>query len=204
MNIIRSLKNTSSVGHDEVSTKILKYVASSICEHLSHILNLCIVTGTYPDDLKVSVVKPLFKKDNRELLECYRPVALLSIFSKIFEKYINDKIYNFLEKHNILAYEQKGFRKNKTINMAIYNFIKNVITNMDNKRPVCAIYCDMTQAFDYVNHDILLKKLEDYGIRGNILALMESYLKNRKQYTEVTRIDLKNKKEEILKSDVRS
>lgn len=200
LKIIKDLKNTNSVGHDEVSTKVLKYVADIICVHLSFIINLCISTGTYPDKLKISIIKPLFKKDDKESMNCYRPIALLSIFSKIFEKYIYEQIYNFLERHNILTHEQKGFRRSKTINMAIFDFLKNIYNKVDTKVPICAVYCDMTQAFDYVSHDILLNKLEAYGIRGNVLKLMESYLKNRTQYTEITRININKKCEETFNS----
>lgn len=75
--------------------------------------------------------------------------------------------------------------------------------NVDKRTPVCSIYCDMTQAFDYVNHDILLRKLEAYGIRGNILNLVESYLKNRKQFTEISKININTKKEETYASKKR-
>ena len=201
--IIRSLKNTTSIGHDGIATKVIKYVAYHICDHLSHIVNICISTGSYPEALKTSIVKPLFKKDDKQSMNCYRPVALLPIFSKVFEKYIYLQIYNYLEKFNILTDSQKGFRKNKTIDMAIFDFINKVMINIDKKTPVCAIYCDMTQAFDYVNHNILLSKLEAYGVRGNVLQLMESYLKNRTQYTEISKININTRNEETYTSNKR-
>lgn len=123
----------------------------------------------------------MFKKDDKEQLENYRPIALVPVFSKIYEKYIYNELYTYFEKYKILCDEQKGFRQNKNINMAIYDFYKTIITNVDNRIPVCAIYCDMTQAFDYVDHSILLSKLESYGIRGNVLNLLKSFLTNHKQ-----------------------
>lgn len=200
LQIIRSLKNTTSVGYDGISTKVLKYVAYHICNHLSHIINLCLDKGTYPENLKTSIVRPIFKKDNKQSMNCYRPISLIPVISKVFEKYIYNQLYNYLEKFNILSEDQKGFRKNKTINMAIFDFLRNVMINVDKRTPVCSIYCDMTQAFDYVDHDILLRKLEAYGIRGNILSLIESYLKNRRQYTEISKINIQTKKEEIYSS----
>lgn len=195
LNIIKSLKNTNSVGYDEISTKIIKHVADLISVHLSHILNLCISHGVFPDLLKVSIVKPVFKKGDKQQMENYRPIALLPIFSKIYEKYIYNELYAYLEKHMILCNEQKGFRKNKTINMAIYDFLNTIMTNIDKKTPVCAMYCDMTQAFDYVDHNILRNKLYSYGIRGNILDLLMTYLSNRKQKTAITDLNLKTKEE---------
>lgn len=195
--IIRTLRNTNSVGYDGISTRILKAVAYEISTPLSYIINLSITVGVFPEALKKSVVKPLFKKENRELMQNYRPISLISIISKIFEKYMHRQLNSYVEKNNIICNEQKGFREKKTINMAIYDFLQTVMTNMDHNIPVCAIFCDMTQAFDYVHHSILIKKLEAYGVRGNVLKLFESYLQKRKQITEVSRINLTTKREEI-------
>ena len=202
--IISGLNNTNSVGYDGICTKILKAVAGEICSPLSYIINLCISEGIFPDALKKSVIKPLFKKQDRELMEYYRPISLIPIFSKIIEKYIYKELNLYLEANNILCYEQKGFRKHKSINLAIYDFLHTVMTNMDKNSPVCAVFCDMTQAFDYVQHNILLKKLDAYGIRGNVLELLKSYLHDRKQITEITRINLRTKREEIFLSEERN
>lgn len=204
LKIISSLNNTYSTGYDGIQTKIIKSVAKEICKPLAHIINLCICEGTFPDVLKKSIVKPLYKKSDKELKENYRPISLVSIFSKIIESYIYKELSTYLEKHNILCNEQKGFRKNKTINMAIYDFLNTVMTNVDRNNPVCAIFCDMSQAFDYVQHDILLQKLETYGIRGNILKLLQSYLLDRKQVTEISRINSDTKREEIFLSEERN
>lgn len=201
--IINSLKNTNSVGYDGFSTKIIKEVSSDICGPLSHIINLCITEGVFPDALKKSVVKPLFKKQDKELVEFYRPISLIPIFSKIIEKYIYKELNTYLEKNKILCDEQKGFRAKKTINMAIYDFLYKIMLNIDKRNPVCAIFCDMTQAFDYVQHDTLLSKLECYGIRGNIHNLIKSYLQNRKQVTAISRINSETKFEEISVSEER-
>lgn len=202
--IIRSLKNTNSAGFDELSTKVMKFVADEISSHLCYILNLCITQGSYPEALKTAIIKPLFKKGNKEQMENYRPIALTSIVSKVFEKYIGSAIQSFLDKHDILVNEQKGFRRNKNINMALYDFLKEVIINVDNRTPVCSIYCDMTQAFDYVDHEILLSKVESYGIRGNILKLIKTFLSNRKHITEVSKIDIRTKTEQIYRSEERT
>lgn len=202
--IISSLKNTNSVGYDEISTKVVKFTSQYISSHLSHIINLCISTGIYPDGLKTSVVKPLFKKENKELMESYRPVTLIPVFSKVFEKFIYKQLYSYLEEHNILVKEQKGFRQKKSINRAIYDFLHAIMTKLDIKTPICAIFCDMTQAFDYVDHKILLAKLDHYGIRGNVLSLIESYLTDRKQFVEIKRINEANKREETYTSHMRT
>lgn len=201
--MIKLLKNSSSVGQDDICTKVIKYVAEEISDHLCYILNLCITEGTYPEKLKTTIVKPLFKRENRNKIENYRPVALTSVISKIFEKYIASGIHNYLEKYNILVNEQKGFRRKMNINMALFDFLKKVIMNVDNRIPVCSIYCDMSQAFDRVDHKILLNKLEAYGIRGNVLKLIQTFLSNRKQITEISKIDVRTKTEYVYHSKER-
>lgn len=198
--IILSLKNKRSVGYDCISTNVLKYVADLVACPMSHIINLCISEGIYPDGLKPTIVKPLFKKDDREDMQYYRPIALIPIISKVFERVIYNSIYSFISKNNILATEQKGFQKNVNINMAIYDLLKTVMNNMDNRMPICAVYMDLTKAFDYVDHSKLLKKLSMYGIRGNVLSLLKSYLSNRIQITQIDKINIKNKFEESHKS----
>lgn len=202
--IIRNIKNTKSVGYDGLCTEVIKYVATNICQHISYIINLCIEAGVFPDKLKTVIIKPLFKKESRDNMKNYRPIALVPILSKIFEKYIHRELNHYLESNCILVKEQKGFRCNKSINMAIYDFLQFVMRNVDNRVPVCSIYMDMTQAFDHVDHTILLGKLNAYGIRGNVLKLFESYLKNRIQYTEVTRINIVTRREEIHRSEPRN
>lgn len=107
--IIKNLKNTNSVGFDGISTKVIKSVNEEICSHLSYLINLSIITGEYPNDLKKTIIKPLFKKENRESLDHYRPIALIPIFSKIFEKYLYGEIYSYLEKKIFFVMNKKVF-----------------------------------------------------------------------------------------------
>jgi hypothetical protein len=201
--IIMSLRNTHSTGYDGVSTYILKKVSVIISVVLSHIINLCIANGVYPEKLKLTIVKPLFKKGDRDNINCYRPIALIPIIAKIFEKVIYHIIYSYFEKFNLFSTEQIGFRKNKNINMAMHNLLETVITAMDKRIPVAALYMDLTKAFDFVDHGILLKKMEAYGVRGVALTLLKSYLSNRKQATAITKICLKSCKEIKYLSDYR-
>ncbi|XP_062526350.1 probable RNA-directed DNA polymerase from transposon X-element isoform X2 [Bombyx mori] len=136
-------------------------------------------------------------------MEFSRPVASLPVFSKIVEKFLYKEIYDFLEKYNVLLENQKGFRKNKNINMAILDFLNVITCDMDNGDYITALFCDMTQAFDHVDFNILLCKLEYCGMRGNILNLLESYLKDRIQYTEISNIDFVKKTELKFKSNKR-
>lgn len=186
--IIKNLKNKSSTGNDDICTKVIKYVAETISPILSHIMNLCIEQGIFPAKLKTAIIKPMFKKLDKENMTYYRPIALIPIIAKIFEKVIYNCLYSYFEKNNIFAAEQKGFRKNKSINSAIYDFLYEVVTSIDKRIPTVALFMDMTKAFDYVDHSVLIMKLQTYGVRGNVLNLIKSYLSGRKQMTIVSKL----------------
>lgn len=202
--IIHNLKNTTTVGYDGVCTQVVKYTKEVIARPLTHIINLCITNGVFPNSLKKVIIKPLFKKDDKLDVKNYRPIAKIPIFSKIFEKVIYNSIYNYFEKYNLFCNEQKGFRKNNNINMALFDLLSHIMTSVDERAPVCALYTDMTKAFDYVSHKILLKKLYGYGIRGNILKLLESYLDNRTQCTEISQLCPKSNLLTIYTSEARA
>lgn len=202
LKIICGQKNKNSVGPDEVNIKVIKYAADILSVPLSHIINLCISKGIFPDKLKVANIIPIHKKGDKKNMRNYRPIALLSAFAKIFEKIIYDRFYDFFDKNKIFAKEQKGFQKNKTINTAIYDLLQPVLTSMDERNNICALFMDLTKAFDFVNHNILLNKLESHGIRGNSLDLIKSYLSNRKQSVILSGIDTKTATEKQYNSDV--
>lgn len=202
--IIKGLKNKRSVGYDGVSTKVIKYVADCLAPHLSYLINLSISEGVFPDMLKTGIIKPIHKKDDKEDMKSYRPVALLSVFAKVFEKFIHMQLYNYFEKMNLLTVEQQGFREQRSTTMAIFDLLSTVTRNVDKRRPVCSVFMDMTQAFDFVDHNILLKKLDSYGVRGNVIKLLESYLSNRRQYVEISRLDPITKKETAFLSESRT
>ena len=127
----------------------------------------------------------LFKKGNPELPSNYRPISLLSIFSKIFEKLMYKRLYRFLEVHKALYSLQFGFQENHSIDHSLVSLTEAVRNTLDNKRFGCGIFIDLQKAFDTVNHKILLSKLEHYGIRGCALEWFRSYLSERKQYASV-------------------
>lgn len=204
LTIINNLKNTNSTGYDDIKTSVIKSVGPIVAPVLCDTVNACIYNGVFPEALKISIIKPMHKKDEKTKMCNYRPVALIPIFAKIFEKVIYNRLNNYFEKNNIFCQEQMGFRQNKTINMAVYNFLKNIHHNMDNRKPVAAMYMDMTRAFDYVDHKILLKKLYSYGIRGNVVKLIQSYLEGRKQFTQISQVNIKTKTETTYSSSTRT
>ena len=148
-------------------------------------MNQSFQCGIFPDKLKIAKVISLFKKGNPELPSNYRPISLLSIFSKIFEKLMYRRLYKFLEIHNVLYSQQFGFQENHSIDHALVSLTEAIRNTFDNKRLGCGIFVDLQKAFDTVNHRILLSKFEHYGIRGCALEWFRSYLSDRKQYVSV-------------------
>ena len=140
--------------------------------------NKSIITGIFPTRLKYSQVAPIYKKGDKHELSSYRPISLLTSLSKIFEKVIYNRLYDHVTRHEILAKEQYGFRNNCSTEKAIYNLTDNILKALDNRQLVGGIFCDLSKAFDYVNYDILLAKLEFYGVKGHAHKLITSYLKN--------------------------
>jgi len=184
-NLIMNLKNTSAVGIDDIPVKVLKYLADIICVPLTYLINLSFTTGEFPDYLKTSITKPQYKKGSKSEVGNYRPISILSNISKIFEKAIFKRMQNFLEMTNIITNNQNGFRTNKSTTHTIYQGISEILTSLNNKKATTCVMVDLSKAFDSVQHQILFNKLYKCGIRGLAFKLIENYLQNRTQITEI-------------------
>jgi len=134
----------------------------------------------------------LIKKGNKTEIPNYRSISLLTSFSKVFEKVICKRLYCHINTNKILATEQYGFRSNCSTETAAYNLINNIIEALNSNKWVGGIFCDLTKAFDYVNHNILLSKLEFYGLTGKAKNLIKSYLNDRYQRVRIRNKYLKN------------
>ena len=141
--------------------------------------------GVFPEKLKLAQVIPLFKKGDSFLCTNYRPISLLSCFHKLFEKFMKMRLENYLDNNNILYQHQYGFRKTYSTNLALLEAVDEIYSKLNDGFYGIGIYLDLQKAFDTVNHDILLKKLDYYGIRGTPLNWFKSYLLDRKQFTKV-------------------
>ncbi len=141
-------------------------------------------TGIFPDKLKIGKIIHIFKNDDETQFTNYRPISLLPIISKIFEKIIFKQLYKFLLDNKLLYQSQYGFRGHST-EYAILELIDRITLEMDNRNTPISIFLDLSKAFDTLDHQILIIKLEYYGLNGFSIKLMESYLINRKQYVEI-------------------
>jgi hypothetical protein len=179
--VIRSLKTTNSSGYDEVSNRLLKLSAPIIASPLTYVCNAALKCGVFPDRLKYAFVKPVHKKGSKQDLSNYRPISLLPIFSKVLEKIIYVRLYTHLLHNKILSSHQFGFRDDHATDQAIFSLVDTILEAMNQKLVVAGIFCDLHKAFDSVNHEILLKKLQFYGIVGKLYMLIRSYLDKRYQ-----------------------
>ena len=179
--IINKLSGNKS---SDISITLLKRCTHIISPILHKFLNIFLSSGIFPEILKTSIVSPVYKKGNPQLFENYRPISTLPIFSKIFEKIIYTRIYDFLIKNKILYEKQFGFRKGHSTSHAINYSVKYVSDKIEQKQHVIGIFLDLSKAFDTISHSKLLVKLQNYGIRGNCLDLITNYLSNRKQVTK--------------------
>ena len=150
--------------------------------HLVKIFNQCLHQGIFPDELKVGRLTPIYKKDDECSLENYKPVSTLPIFGKIFEKIIYSRIDNFLTTKDIIFDKQFGFRKSHSTSHALNFSISHIEKELDDKNHVLGVFIDLSKAFDTIDHSKLLRKLHNYGIRGNALELIKP-LKNARSIT---------------------
>ena len=183
--IIEKLKDKKSCGYDELSARFLKLCSPYISEPLANILNASIVNGIYPDPLKIASVTPVYKKGVKNDPSNYRPISVLSTVNKVFEKILHKRLYKYLSKFEILYDYQFGFREGHSTTQALVEITDRIKFAIDKNELTCGIFIDLTKAFDTVNHHILLQKMYNYGIRGNVYSLFKSYLSNRQQFVKV-------------------
>ena len=187
--IITNLTSKNTTGYDDINQKIVIKSAPYIAEILSEIINSSFKLGIFPDDLKIAKVVPIFKNGDKSQVSNYRPISILPIFSKIFEKAMFDRLLKYLDKYNILTTSQYGFRPNHSTYMPILNLTDLITTNFEEKNYTIGIFIDLAKAFDVIDHKLLLIKLKYYGIKGASFHWFNSYLSNRSQYTQVNSIN---------------
>jgi Reverse transcriptase (RNA-dependent DNA polymerase) len=183
--IIKIMQPKQSCDIDGISLKLLKYIAVEICVPLSHIFNLSLTSGTFPTKLKRSRIVPIFKAGDPENCDNYRPISLLSSISKILEKIVHVKLVNHLDLNNLLYDHQYGFLRGKSTEQTLLH-VTDYIAKALNKGDYCiALFLDLKKAFDVVSHEILIQKLQKFGISGTTLDWFKSYLKDRSQIVDI-------------------
>ena len=177
--IITNLPNKKSSGYDNLDNTILKELKEILVKPLTSLFNRSMAEGIFPMSMKISEVVPLYKNKERELSTNYRPISLLITISKVLEKLVHKRTYQFLNDSHQIFESQYGFRSKHSCENAIQELIGRILKGLEHKQKTLAIFLDLSKAFDTISHSVLFEKLEKYGIHGNCLDWFVSYLSDR-------------------------
>jgi len=186
--IVSNLKNKYSTGYDDVPIAIIKKAKDVLLKPLLHLVNSSLISGIFPEELKIAKIIPVHKKNCKNEVTNYRPIALLPAISKIFERAMSNQLLEYLESNGLLDSFQHGFRKGKSVKTATIEFIESVIDSIDDFEKAVGIFIDLSQAFDSISHEILLERLRSLGVQGAAYKWFESYLLNRRLFVQVTHL----------------
>ena len=178
---ITRLHCNKSSGPFSTSISILKKLKFVISKPLEILFNFSFNSGIVPENFKLARVVPVFKSGTQSNMGNYRPISLLSVFSKLLEKLMYNRLIDFIRKKSILYPKQFGFREQHSTDHALLSIVDKIQNSIDNREYSCGIFLDFSKAFDTVNHKILIQKLEHYGIRGVANDWFTSYLSGRNQ-----------------------
>lgn len=183
--LLRQVDPAKAPGLDAIPGIVLKFCAKELSYPLARIFQASMNMGIFPWQWKTARISPVFKKGDKTQASNYRPVALLSLLSKIMERYVNFYLQRHLEENNLLEDCQFGFRAGNHTLHPLLILHQTAAQCLDRSQEVSLVALDIAGAFDTVWHSRLLVKCESMGIRGNLLDWLRSYLSNRKQLVAV-------------------
>ena len=181
---LRQLDVSKSPGQDGICTRVLKEAATELAPSLSSLFNFSLANGVLPQDWKDATITALYKKGDPHLPTNYRPISLLSVVSKVLERVVHVRLYEYLEEH--LPPHQSGFRQNDGTELQLSRLVHDISARRDGGQAVMACFFDLSKAFDRVWHEGLLAKLQHYGVAGGALSWLKSYLTGRRQCVRVS------------------
>ena len=194
MKLIQRIKPDVATGNDELPARLLKDAAPVIAEDLKDMVNLSYETQTFPDKLKIATVKALHKKGDHNDPSQYRPLSILTIVSKIFERSAVDQLVTYYNAHNILNPRQHAYRKNHSTTTILFELTETIRKQIDRGNLVSIASLDLSKAFDSLAHYLILKKLDGIGLNEKATSWVHSYLSNRKQMVKFGKVksDIEN------------
>jgi hypothetical protein len=176
---LNNLDTSKAYGPDGIPPCLLKECSKEISPSLCSLFNKSLATGRVPVEWKQANVIPIHKKDCVEPVTNYRPISLLSIVSKVLERSVFNSIYPFV--HVLINNAQRGFLQNRSCVTQLLGVLHDIDKNLDQNKQTDMLYLDFSKAFDSVDHDILLYKLQRHSVNGSLLHWFESYLNDRWQ-----------------------
>lgn len=183
--IVNDCKNKKSTDWNDLDMAIIKKLICNIATPLTYICNTSFLNGEVPQLMKIAKVIPIYKNGDSHQFTNYRPISILSQLSKILEKLFVARLNGFISSHSLLHDSQYGFRKNRSTAHALIDLIEYVSGKIDSKVYSVGIFIDLQKAFDTIDHEILLQKLQQNGIRGLAYNWVKSYLTDRQQFVQV-------------------
>ncbi|KAG5898714.1 hypothetical protein JTB14_020908 [Gonioctena quinquepunctata] len=185
IDIISGLKNNTPPGPDKISVFLIKKFHTYFIEPICHILNLIFNVGKIPESFKDSITLPVFKTGDKKLVTNFRPITQINNFSKIFEKCLKNRVIQFCNNNNIFSKSQYGFLESRSTENAVFEIVNQINNCFQNQEKCITVFLDLAKAFDTVDHNILLQRLADIGVRCVALEIFEDYLTNRTQIVKV-------------------
>ena len=179
--LIKNIDVSKATGPDLISPRMLKQAGDAIVPSLTKLFNLSLQIGRFPNSWKLAHVTPLFKKNDKTVIDNYRPVSLLSCTGKLLERAIFKYVFNYLRDHNIITMKQSGFIPGDSTTYQLVHLYHLFTQAIENQKDIRIVFCDISKAFDKVWHEGLLFKLKNIGISGPLLNWFKDYLNSRKQ-----------------------
>ena len=182
--LIDKLKLKTATGYDHIDVRLIKDLKKTLSPILVKIINLGYKVKKFPNCLKRATIKPIYKAEDHNQISNYRPIALLPIISKIFERAATDQLMDFLVENNLITKTQHAYLKNHSTVTCLAELINYIHKMLDNRLHTAIVKIDLSKAFDTINHQKLINKLNNLGLHENSLAWITSYLSNRTQKTK--------------------
>lgn len=178
---IRKIDVSKASGLAGVNSKVVKIMLQSLLREFTELLNLCLEKAIFPEAWKLAVVVGIPKSGDVKNLNNIRPISLLPIPGKILEHFINQQIVSFLESKHLLTNQQMGFRKGRSTVESCLGLIDKAMKAINRSSYLLAVFVHLAKTFNTVNHSLLLTKLRNLGLSPHMVALLDSYLSNRRQ-----------------------